>query len=462
MSLKKYILENTCVQILLNEGQKETIINKIGLSKHLADYCVRTFDKKFVLYWATTIKNSLSYGNGGELLKPNLEYMDFKTNPKILKLRSLEDHMMERILPDLPKNILKKFKEDPENPHTNFNIAESYSDMYVSISDYAHVTHQNFQGADFEDTYRDSVTWHEEIEDGGTSKALQLQEDQEIIKEFSDGYYWVNLGDNACEDEGDSMGHCGYTSADTLLSLRDEKGVPHVTLACTYHGTQSIVIYQMKGKGNTKPVKKYHPYIVDLLIDGENYASEVNGHNQSYEVVDYKPEYMRYDDFNIFDLDEKYINQLKQEGAYDRLLLAWISEDVLYNDEAFQENVINDVDLFIDVFKKFDLSLPSAFSTTFEWELYFDKKSKTFSVVANDIGRMLLDFVMEDSKEYDEIKNGNKDVMDKVMWDNFAVRLEDVEKNGREYSFEVPNYFGIEWVLASEEIINEFPFNKPL
>jgi hypothetical protein len=69
------------------------------------------------------------------------------------------------------------------------------------------------------------------------------------------------------------------TWTDTLLSLRDADGEPHVTVAFDRDGTYT----QMKGKGNKKPAEKYWKYCVWLFTEEagdyeiENYESEYQG-----------------------------------------------------------------------------------------------------------------------------------------------------------------------------------------
>jgi hypothetical protein len=83
------------------------------------------------------------------------------------------------------------------------------------------------------------------------------------ILTFNDGYSWVNLEKGYCEKEGKSMGHCGNVNAeigDNILSLRDKRNVPHLTFIFN-----NGYLGEMKGKGNSKPAKSYHKYIVELL-----------------------------------------------------------------------------------------------------------------------------------------------------------------------------------------------------
>jgi hypothetical protein len=83
------------------------------------------------------------------------------------------------------------------------------------------------------------------------------------IIEFPDGYKWVDLEKSYCEKESKSMGHCGNAGAskgDTILSLRDNKNVPHLTFILN-----NGILGERKGRANEKPAPKYHPYIIELL-----------------------------------------------------------------------------------------------------------------------------------------------------------------------------------------------------
>lgn len=92
-------------------------------------------------------------------------------------------------------------------------------------------------------------------------KEIEMSESKGTVKmEFSDGFYWIDLGSGSCSYEGREMGHCGMDGAGNLWSLRDKNKKPHVTI--TVSG-QDIV--QAKGKQNTVPQKKYNKYIAKLI-----------------------------------------------------------------------------------------------------------------------------------------------------------------------------------------------------
>jgi len=121
--------------------------------------------------------------------------------------------------------------------------------------------------------------------DKARGKELPLKAGR-ILLNFDDGYYWVMLNVGQCELEGKAMAHCGNIGDDPyqrILSLRkdDAKGKPKAHLTFIWHqvpypGEASVpwpsapqatqgYLGETKGYANTKPAKKYHPHIIELL-----------------------------------------------------------------------------------------------------------------------------------------------------------------------------------------------------
>ena len=113
------------------------------------------------------------------------------------------------------------------------------------------------------------------------------EEFDKILLTYKNGEYaWVKLNREYCRAEGNAMGHCGNTASwrpgDRILSfrtIREKSQKPHLTFILDDNG----FLGEMKGRANTKPDAKYHPYIVDLLkqpfvkgIKGGGYAPEDN------------------------------------------------------------------------------------------------------------------------------------------------------------------------------------------
>lgn len=456
MSLLKYIL---------TESKKSIIIRKIGLPETLAEHCLKYYDKKFVLYWASALSDII-YNHGYLLNRVDSEFKNFTYEmfislDPVIEFKTLEVYLKKPTLPQLPKNILNKFKKPSNSLTEHMQRSINYLEMYVSIKDYNEGTNQNFQNRDFEEVYRESVQWHEEIKEKGTSKTLQLEEGQEIIHEFDDGYYWVDLGDNKCEDEGGSMGHCGRTDSDTLLSLRDSKGVPHVTVACNYFGTASIEITQMKGKGNKKPIEKYHPYIYDFIVNGENYKSDSN---QIYEINSVKYEYNPEEDFHVTDLSDEKINNILKEDK--KILLPWFTESIILilNRDEIIDFLSMDILFFEEVMELHNWSLPESFRTGIQanllWELEINKEKNDFEIRTNSLEMFFVDFLT--SNELSKLKNADKNekkrLINNFLRTNFATRLYLVYKDGDDFIIPLDNEFGVRWVLGYEGIIPRMPF----
>ena len=127
---------------------------------------------------------------------------------------------------------------------------------------------------------------------------------------FSNGTAWWYINRAYCSDEARSGGHCGnvagqYQNNQRILSYRDAGGHVLLTFILEPDGT----LGEMKARFNQKPDPKYHPYIMQLLLNdmvkgitGEGYLPDMN--------------------FSIFDLDEKnldIINKNKPKLITDQL-----------------------------------------------------------------------------------------------------------------------------------------------
>lgn len=93
-----------------------------------------------------------------------------------------------------------------------------------------------------------------------------------IVIELSNNFYWVSLDKAYCSKEGKSMGHCGNSprqgTDDNIYSLRQLKTVgkekywhPFVTVTVDDEG----YVWEVKGRGNDKPAKRYIPYVIELF-----------------------------------------------------------------------------------------------------------------------------------------------------------------------------------------------------
>lgn len=115
---------------------------------------------------------------------------------------------------------------------------------------------------DFDELLAAAMRWHSNLTASGK---LMDPTAGKVIRRYPSGYYWMDLQTNNSRDESQAMGHCGRDGrATTLISLRDEKGEPHVTIA---YNADKKTITQVKGKENKKPVEKYMQYVMEFLKD---------------------------------------------------------------------------------------------------------------------------------------------------------------------------------------------------
>ena len=154
-----------------------------------------------------------------------------------------------------------------------------------------------------------------------TTANIEGIEKNVIIKQYNDGFYWVDLESTRDSEEGSAMGHCATThKGETLYSLRKfDKATnttePFVTLAISPDDGQWV---QCKGKNNSKPKKVYYPYIADILIFKKCFT--------------FKSEYDARNDFTDVEL-ESYVEEHQDEYENADEILEKIKADrVSYED----------------------------------------------------------------------------------------------------------------------------------
>ena len=114
-----------------------------------------------------------------------------------------------------------------------------------------------------------------------------VEQEEQKIHTFDDTSYWYDLRTDSCPIEADRMGHCGGDArATTLFSLRykgknQQKSGSYVTVA---YNPDTDIIYQIKGKFNKAPDKKYYKHIAWLINSlGDPRVLETGEHSDDYE-----------------------------------------------------------------------------------------------------------------------------------------------------------------------------------
>lgn len=216
-------------------------------------------------------------------------------------------------------------------------INVNHAEDITSILDWVRgATNIILKDYNWEDALNASHEWHESLtkSEETLAKEIELEDsDGEILKVYSDGYYWIDLETTYSRKESECMGHCGRTSkGDTLWSLRHRTKRYNKGTAknCNSYVTMSVSPrdgewHQCKGKGNQKPVEEYYSYIADILIDND--------------ILSYTSEYRSQDDFNANTL-KQYVDDNHTKFENYNEIIEKIQESTISIDK-FQEVVDN-------------------------------------------------------------------------------------------------------------------------
>jgi hypothetical protein len=230
--------------------------------------------------------------------KNNLIFWVAKSFKKELIDTIKDDEFLKYINGGVFKQI-ERYRKEIKDIFNN-NYREKYYEIFDYFLSPVRTNKLNIVTSSFKEMYVEQLKWHENLKEIDISF---IDESGVIIKTFPDGFYWIDLQTKVSKQEASAMGHCGKTSADTMLSLRDSAKKPHITMAVDYLNKDELTyksIRQCKGKGNKKPIPRYHSYIVELLLD-EKFDNVVISNN----------EYNAVNDFHTYDLeDEKLLAKL--------------------------------------------------------------------------------------------------------------------------------------------------------
>lgn len=150
---------------------------------------------------------------------------------------------------------------------------------------------------------RDSEMWH--IKLASAKRQPAGEGDIVELQGMPHGWNWVNLNRWNCQKEGEAMGHCGNSGGketDNIYSLRDERGVAHLTFI-----VNDGILGESKGYANNKPSEVYHPQIVALLLGKESVRYSSKEQPVMKDIINYiagggyKPE----NNFQFTDLSQK-------------------------------------------------------------------------------------------------------------------------------------------------------------
>ena len=292
-SKDQILLENIYNNLLLEKDHRQKMLS-FGMPQDVADY-LHNFNDKYSLWFADKIKNMKAFQTS--MNKINWIRTNLETN-------------MTGIM-DWVRNV------------PNINLKQFNWDQAVEAQ----------------------TKYHENLQ----TNTLEGNEKNTIIKQYKDGFYWVDLeSTNDCE-ESDAMGHCGRTGkADTLYSLRKyfketQTIEPFITMAIS---PDEGIWYQCKGKRNSKPKQEYYQYIADILITKNCFI--------------FKTEYDSTHDFTNKDF-EQYVEQHSNEIPN--------SDDIL---EKISGNNVSYAQ-FEKIFKEYNFPIYSIYLNDYDEGVYINE-----------------------------------------------------------------------------------------
>ena len=312
--------------IIVEASKKDILVNKIGFSEENAKLLVNLAGPLSV-WMANKLIDFFSLG----ILDKYIETQTKNLSPQ-------------------EKEIIQKEAEKPEKrKKTALDLINMVGllpqlNYLTSIMDWIRIglngNIQQYKNKSFKELYELSTQWHDSLEAGEGD--FNYNEKNKVLRDYRDkegiGFYWVDLETNSSDEECDRMGHCGRTGGDkSLYSLRRTQRInKDFTLNKSYLtaavGEGDGVIYQLKGPKNSKPDEKYHPYIVDLILNdehiqgfGSEYASDKDfkitdlSNEEIIEIYSKKPQL-----FNTFKLKSFLKNELGFEGIdFPDMVFEW-------------------------------------------------------------------------------------------------------------------------------------------
>jgi hypothetical protein len=307
---------NEKLKILLNEDVSDTLVNSFGYSRDIAND-ISDLSEKYAIWLGKNIKkwieDNTDYSekmpkqNVGKLasIYKNAGYEDINKQTVRNEMFSLYFVDFKRRYWNMLEEIISRLFEVENKPNLNIkeldiNTANEYLHKLNFIRDWSDNVEEtpNLKRMSWDVAYETARKWHDSLRSQDTEMDDNIEDD--IVMQFSDGFFWRDLKTDNCSQEAKAMGHCGSSSGDVLYSLRDGKNRPHITAAFKLVGDKRV-LRQMKGKGNERPNPKYHKYIAELLgnkkfnVRGIDYRFEQGGqYGKDFHPDELSPELQNY------------------------------------------------------------------------------------------------------------------------------------------------------------------------
>jgi len=433
---------------LLNEADnREFLKTKLGLSDLKAEFAHKISDKHSI-WIGNQIKNI-----------PDSELNTLKNDfIKIISLFKIDNK---------PKTDIKTLTYEKA-----FNLYLLYTQFIKDWLNSDEVRNANIKHLTWHEAEVKATEWHDSLGDGGELEDNILDDKDEIIHKFDDGFMWVLHKDNKCKSSEKSMGHCGVASEDEMYLLRLIKGNEEF-ITGDWHPNDKYMI-QLKGKKNDKPNSKYHKYILWLLLEwgnihelntSEGHRPETNFHLSDLNVEDYnevisrapellnKSEVERYF-FNIYDNyqgDEKFyklkeaISELMMNNNFmSKINFTWVRQIIRFskNDKVNLANTLIDKLIDKNYFKR-------GFKDYYDFEYVIKNYNNPLKFLMNYNVNRLVEHIIVDDYNQNLLRIINPKYLNSVI--DYLVSIESIGGNPDVYEVFLDMYVG-----NKDELINKF------
>ena len=259
--MKDILRERLLESLLTEKDNRKVLINKLGVSEEIANWAHGLSDKL-----STWIVSSLK-------VKYSSDMEGISDEDRV----SLDNYFMgldgdyKEIIGLLQKKNRPKLNIKELTFVGALEFVGRYSHIEAWLDDpatdiQAERGHGFLQNMSWDDALVMANEWHASLMAGGSVEDL-LDDKDEIIHTFENGFQWILRRSNKCPKSRESMGHCATASKSDMYLLRLVKdSAEYVTV--DWHPTKKVTV-QIKGKGNKKPIDKFHPYIVWLIQNKE-------------------------------------------------------------------------------------------------------------------------------------------------------------------------------------------------
>ena len=454
MEIKRKYYENRILKLLkeynenfglLTEDKQEErlkiLTEKIGMKPGLAETFDRVCGKTSV--WIANKYLKMYYDNNINLINYGMTKADVLNDAK----KKINELHPQRIIPVLVS--IMDYNRAPKSVGGLDNKITSHYDKETSIND----------------IITDAKIWHDSLNIGDGS--INYYENHPILIDFRDengeGYYWADLYVQNSEEECQRMGHCGRSSYGFLYSLRSDRKIPISDMRINQsHLTASIgtdgILYQLKGKKNSKPKEEYHKYIEPLF-----FALGGGGEEEDYLIQGFGSEYASQQDFKLTDLPDQTIRELynkrpelfKSRSLQSKLAQMGIIEakpfittftiefdsrdigyylggDYLYSSYIFKTPAGNDAKrkvYYYETIMSDDVwDMYRGDGGSWKDNLYYvdsDNESKIREMINETDENISLEEMIKQYDDTDEIKNAINDAMSDIERDEYAQYLRD-------------------------------------